>query len=177
MSARMRASSPAGVNLYARYLYALLPRHDYGLANPTSLIYLTPVQVPFRLTIDRLCTVIGTVAAGNVRFAIYVDNGDLPDGGALLAETASTPAIVRKFEVALPALLQLNPGLYWFASQNDNAANEAHGHERDMGRAGTLNVRIVVQAYGAFPNPCPVTAASPDVRDNPWMFARVASVP
>lgn len=176
MSSRTRASSPGGTHAhYARYLDEVFAYSTNGVPLPADRMQLVPVQVEHTATLDRLC-LLTQVVFGNVRMAIYQDNGDAPDGGALIVETASI-ALVADTKNELPiALTQLQPGLYWFALNSDNSANAALNHETREARGGTLIPRNAAQAYGAFPNPCPVTASG-NPEERPWMFARVASSP
>jgi len=135
----------------------------------TGNLRLTPVQFFAPCTITRLGLY---VAAGtpNVRLGIYADNGDTPDGGALLAECGpAAPAAVGKFEIALGTPLSIAPGLYWFAYLHDGNITVHIPTERQSD-LGTLVSRGVVQAFGAFPNPCPVT---PTWTDSGLMYALV----
>jgi len=114
------------------------------------------------------------VGAGNVRMGIYADNGNTPDGGALLSETAAgAPVAMGKFEIALPANLQLQRGLYWLVINNNNAALELCQAVAPQQSGGTLFGRRAATAFGAMPNPCPASAANVAA----VMYCMVVSVP
>lgn len=164
---------------YARYILDLFsPARDTTLYPAAGTIGLTPIQIPFTLTIDRLMLV-WTVAAGNCRMGLYNDNGDLPDGGALVVETGIVPIVAGKTEGAI-ASTQLQPGLYWLGLQADIAAvlggatfTRASG---SWGALGTLFGRqyLVGAGFGVFANPCPATAV---LTTPPNGGVRVASIP
>lgn len=147
---------------------------ENALNGVAGAIRFTPLQLYTTMTISKIgCTV--TVFAGNVRFGIYADNGDVPDGGALLSETASVaPAANAKFEIALPANLQLIGGLYWLAVQASNAALALRTNGA-TGPNGTLSDHTVLSAYGAFPDPAPVTTIP--LGGLPTLYVMVASIP
>jgi hypothetical protein len=174
---RTRATTPSGENLYERMIPSCLIGFSTSAAAPSiNTITISPLQVFTRLTISSLGLYIG-IAAGNVRLSLYYDNGDLPDGGTLITETpADTPAGAGKFEINLPAPIQLNTGLYWMACNFDNAAIRVGVNANQVGQNGTLIARQVSPyVFGAFPDPCPVTAATP--ANFPLIYAIVSGVP
>jgi len=175
MSARTRASSPGTQTHYARMIWDLLSQVSASATvRGPDLLYLVPFQISVRMTIDRAACTVWTVAAGNIRMGIYRDNGGLPDGGALLAEGGPQAAVASsKNEVVTPTI-QLEPGLYWLALLNDDALCNFVCTERNTGTGGTLTARSVAAAFGALPNPCPVTA---EEWYAPVGYVRVASVP
>ena len=175
MSSKTRASSPGGVTLYERHIWDLFGFSNWLAMNTThDDMYLSPIIIPYRLTIDRLGCVINA-AAGNIRLGIYADNGDTPAGGALLAESAATLAVVRKNELALTiGTLRLNPGLHWLAINQDNDAMNPDGQViDDMNQGGTLRSKFAVHVFGPLPNPCPAVADSLHI----VKYVRVLSVP
>jgi len=176
MSTKTTAVSPgAGGRQYARFIHTLWMCSNiyFPAINTLSLV---PIQIPFRLTINRLGTVVNT-NAGNLRMGIYTDNGGLPDGGALLTECGpAAVANIGKFEIALPAPYQLQRGLYWIAQVNDDAAYRLLGSDLYQQQNGTINGRSVAHPFGALPNPCPVTAVT-GAAGCPINFCLVSSVP
>lgn len=161
---------------YARYIDEIFRMFAVAAAVSTGIVSLTPIQIPFGMTLDRLGFICVNVAAGNSRLGIYYDNGDLPDGGALIVETASVAVVVNQKNELIIADTSVPPGLYWLASQFDNVACNYYPHLADQCRGGTLQTRRYNQAYGAFTDPCPATILlSGDF--SPWQFTRVASVP
>lgn len=168
---------PAGGAIAAYYRYLQVDPIFYRpvlTAVTVGRVTVAPIELPLRVTLDRLCYVCG-IAAGNVRLGIYADNAGLPDGGALLADTGSLAAVLNNDGKAI-ANIQLGPGLIWVAFQNDGALS-AFVYQPFSPQGGTLTVRTFAQAYGAFPDPCPVTAEIVFVSESPYLFVRVASVP
>lgn len=157
--------------LYHRYIAGVFREELAGVNPGTTLALLTPIQVINRATIDRLGVIVRT-AAGNHRLALYEDNGDLPDGGARVVQTASVAAVVNRQEIAI-ADTELAPGLYWLAHQNDGAGLWIEGPNVMFYTGGTLQGRRLNMAYGAFPDPCPVTIYGEGI----YGFLRVASTP
>lgn len=157
---------------YARYIHAMWQRYAAPGALPIGRAYLIPLQIEFMVTVDRIGMYVGT-ANGNIRLAIYHDNGDTPVGGALVVESGSVAAIVSKNELTV-ADTQLAPALYWICVQNDDATLTACRSISYPANAGTLFTRRFGQAYGAFTNPCPATVNDGIV---PMAFVRVKSVP
>jgi len=173
---------------YLRLLHSVYANPQAGRAAVVGRVYLIPVQVPFRLTVDRLGIVWEAIAIdGNIILGIYADNGDTPVGGAVIAETASTPNSgsagggYTTQEIAITDL-QLEPDLYWFASEH-SVINNYYGIGGSAALAGTLvggNGTLAGYyynrggGYGALTNPCPAVTIFKDVA---YQFARVKSVP
>jgi len=145
-----------GEKNYAFYVSTTLPMFGF-VANPADNVKLCPLAIPWTMTVDRICLPIRN-SAGNIRCAIYRDNGGLPDGGALIVESASVAVAVNKLEVTIADTL-LTPGLYWLAYNNssDLVSVQTIGA---IGVGGVLTTRSYALAFGAFTDPCPVTAAS-----------------
>jgi hypothetical protein len=95
--------------------------------------------------------------AGNIRLGLYRDNGDTPAGGALVVETASVALANFKNEVVIADTV-LEPGLYWFALQNDDATPVFITSDQTESLGGTLQCYVFAQGYGAFTDPCPAVA-------------------
>jgi hypothetical protein len=162
-------------NHYVKYLKCMFTAYAeqvYG----TGAVKLMPVEVEHTVTIDRLIAfgVAGTTP-GNFRLGIYGSVGNVPDGGALLAETASVAVGDQMNEVAMGvASLTLTPGLYFFAEQNDNGSLQLVAPDAHMTINGSVQCRSYAQAYGAFANPCPATGLE---TQPPLMWGRVLSIP
>lgn len=180
----------AGSTVFTRYITSTGFNGVYGSGNsgPISLasVRTIPLYVPFTCTIDCLGYGVGTVASGNIRLGLYglgaLGYPDLPDAGNLLVETASLaqPGTVR-IHLCTVDDTRLTPGIYFVALQTDDAAATAifipvlmqlH-HNVD----GLVSIhRMFDLAYGAFPDPCPVTADADNSRCW-WVCMRVKSIP
>lgn len=136
---------------------------------------LVPLIVPYLMTVDRIGWINTTPSAGNMRACLYMDNGDIPQGGALIVESASvaSPGANRKMEVTI-ADTQLTPALYWIAMQTSAWDDEIANNIDDQSLGGTLQGYGFDIAYAAFPDPCPVVAVEAFVW---WAYVRVKSVP
>lgn len=138
------------------------------------------IQIPRRLTIDRLFWVSGDIGAGgNWRMGIYSDNGVYqPYNQPLLAETAAIAAAAFLRNEGAIADLQLSPGLYWLAWIVSTAVIETwRVGPTDIVAAGvTPYSHYLNWAFGALPNPYP--AASTNTGSTvPYMGVRVKSIP
>lgn len=140
----------------------------------TGNVHLLPIEIGETVTIDALVIPVSN-NVGNVRMCLYRDNGNVPDGGALIVETASVAPVGgnRKSEVAI-ANTQLIPGMYWFGFQCDNGALTLLRMGDLVNTSGTVEGKSYALVYGAFTDPCPATATdtSPAVG-----FLKVASIP
>jgi len=142
---------------YLRYLTPVFPYRYSTLTMTANRCYLMPIQVPIRLTVDRICIPWAGTVAGNIRAGIYKDNGETPEGGDLLVESASVAksGTNRLQEITITDT-QLDAGLYWVAIQGDESTTEV---ERSTGRYyhnGALQEYYYdLGAYGPFTDPCP----------------------
>jgi len=122
-------------------------------------VYLTPVQVPFDLYVDRLWFV-GRNQAGNMHGGIYKDNGDTPAGGEVVLDSGSvsTPTTLGGCYIDLTETF-LERGQYWVALEFDNALVDIlemiyYGPPRSpTGYGGVYYDRP--GGYGALIDPCP----------------------
>ena len=171
----------SGVGGYAhhfRYLWYEFAKTSINLKafmpGPPCRVFLVPINIPVSFTVDRLLYLVN-VQAGNVRLGLYADNGDAPDGGALIVETASLAMGVggNKDEKVVAATM-CAAGEYWLAIQGDNAGGSMWQGRITISCGGTLFTRQydLAGGYGAFTNPCPVTAAYPS--ESPIMGVRGA---
>ncbi len=166
---------------YARIIEPIYGNESVGNSSPAAGdVYLRPFQIPFTMTLSAAMFWCQVSAPGNVIQGIYADNGDTPQGGAVLAETLSTALVaLRVNEVAYVAAARLTPGLYWTALESDNVTNS-------LGRINPLTLLeddavllhysySRVAGYGALTDPCPVVAS---YNAAPYMQQmRVSSVP
>lgn len=162
---------------YARFVNSLPFYMLQEAVKALDFISLAPVQVAETITVDRLCVLPGTVVAGNIRLGLYNDNGLVPDGGALIVETASVAAAAPGRQEVAIANTRLTPGLYWFAEINDNATLRllaAWGGSDTSGASPAPHGKSCAQAYGPFTNPCPATANHSFC---PVGILRIASIP
>jgi len=161
---------------YIRYLKNMFCWHsNLTVTFVEKRVYLTPIEVPVRMSVDRVIVPFTTPVAGNIRAGIYRDNGNTPQDGALIVESASVAkaGTNQKQEIVI-AETQLEPGLYWLATLSDESTTVAYRS------AGNFTVRGSVLAYyydlgvyGLMTNPCPVVT---DVSSLPIAFLRVAVV-
>lgn len=126
-----------------------------------NAVYLWPVVVPHRVTVERIFFVHVAVAAGNWRAGIYADNGDTPVGGALLCESPSTLSngTNRCQELTVPDTV-LDPGLYWIALAASTTTDTYFYILPQLTIGCTLTGHAyALGAWGPLTNPCPATAA------------------
>lgn len=141
-----------------------------GQAPGANSIRLYPFYVYDAVTIDQLGVYCGTLSAGgNVQIAIYAaDATTLNPTGTALVSTASIDASGTG-SLSAAASLALAPGIYWAATNCDNATNSfgANGStstwmSRAIGSAtqssclsgggGTLSGYTFAQTFGTWPN-------------------------
>lgn len=128
----------------------------------TNVTYYAQINIPHTLTLDGLYYRVGNAAgAGNVKLALYRDNGGVPDGGALVAQTlgAAQPAAGNVHIIATTIVVQAALGLCWVAICNDTAgARYRIWSGSDAAGIGWAR-RSLAEAYATFPtDPCPATA-------------------
>lgn len=174
MSARTRASSSGGVQLYERMIWDILSATDISPGVVVDTFGLVPVIIPETMTINTLGCVVDTlgVAPGNLRMGIYRDNGDAPTGGALVVEGGPQALVASKNEVPIVAT-QLTQGLYWIATLTDDALTVFTRTQNPILQGGTLQSWEAALAFAALPALCPVTA----IDRVPIGYVMVASVP
>jgi len=144
----------------------------------TARVYLVPIEVEARCTVDAIMIYLwqGTVA-GNLRVGIYKDGTtpDLPDGGALVVESASVAkAGTWRKQLVTIADTVLEPGLYWLAFQSDEATSIVSSERAIFGVDPQHRYYDRGGGYGAFTNPCPATTSGNIMC--PLMFLRVKSI-
>lgn len=156
---------------------------DLGGGNALNItegrVYISPLIIKFTCTISHVGWV-NRVVSGNVIVGLYADNGDTPVGGAVIDESVSGAIVAgvnEKKEVALPNTPQLTPGLYWIASEFDDALDEIARHNLHQSLGGTLNLHRYNRGggYGALTDPCPATTIESE--QLPTMYVVVSSVP
>ena len=164
--------------VYMKYLKSLFDmRADATLTHVANRVYLTPIEVPVRLTVDRICVSKLGVAAGNYRAGIYKDNGNTPTGGALVVESDSIAKGGAWASIELTiAATQLEPGLYWIAILSDEATTQVLATYNSEGVGLSVENRYYdIGAYGALTNPCPATLLAPN-GNCPNSMLRVSSI-
>jgi len=163
--------------VYMRYLRTIFHiRCDDAYTMVTARVKLIPFEVPVRLTVDRIIICYRTPAAGNIRAGIYKDNGNTPQGGALLVESASVAkaGAWQKQEIVISDT-ELEPGLWWAAIQSDENTTVIEGEAAEYFKGGSLQCMYYdLGAYGPFTNPCPAVAVAPSRQ--PVVLLRVKSV-
>lgn len=142
---------------YKRYLRPVFCYNaNQTLTMGAGRVYLIPVEVERKMTIDRICVPLSFPAAGNIRVGVYADNGDTPVGAALIVESASVAKTQNRQEVVI-ADTTLEAGLYWFGVQSDEGTTVLISESDSFAIGGTLQGHFYdrVGGYGAFTTPCP----------------------
>lgn len=141
-----------------------------GQAPGANSIRLYPFYIYDSVTIDRLGACVTTLfAGGNVQIAIYAADATTltPTGNALVSTGSISAAATGSVEATVSYALA--PGLYWAATNCDNATNtfDANGSTstwmaRAIGSAtqascwttggGTLSGYTFAQTYGTWPD-------------------------
>lgn len=169
-------SVPGALVPFPKYVSGkwLLASMDQAIATGQSpgagSIRLYPFYVHSLLTIDRLGVCVTTLfAGGNIQAAIYASDPNTlkPTGDALVSTASMSGAATGSVESTVAVTLQ--PGLYWAATNCDNATNvmDANGSTstwmaRAIGSAtqascwttggGTLSGITFAQAFGTWPD-------------------------
>ena len=131
---------------------------------PPAAVYLVPVPIFGPCTLKKIGFVLWDLGTGgNVILGAYADNGDKPDGGAVLAETPNTVLSLpnlRVHEIAVTDVV-LDSGVIWVAFEPSSNSPSVMVWDQET-QGGTLGSRYYDRAggYGALTNPCPVTAAA-----------------
>lgn len=137
-----------------------------GAANRMEFVPFIPAQT---ISINELAIEVTTgVAGSSMHVGIYADNGNTPDGGALLVGTAAALSGVSNAVVnQAVASTALNAGtLYWLAinySSTTTLRSIAAGGILALGTpasgTGVFTNRRVTRAFGALPATAPVGTA------------------
>lgn len=140
--------------LYARYLWT--PPLGFPRANQAftvGRVYLTPIDVRWPITIDRIIYQVGTTSLGNVRVGLYREGttADSPAGAALVVESASVAqSAINCIQMVTVASTVLTRGQYFVAIQAD-AIGSMYA-DTDAGSSLAFYYPLV---YAAFTDPCP----------------------
>lgn len=149
---------------------------NFSLTVVTARVYLTPIQVPVRMTVEAIAAAMVGTSAGNRIAGIYKDNGNTPVGGALVVESASDAKVgtYQRDEISI-ADTQVEPGIYWLAYESDEATSILMSDAAGFTVGGTLQNCYYDRGggYGALTNPCP---AITNTSLCPVLFLRVDSV-
>ena len=70
---------------------------------------MVPIEFPQRLTIDKVFLVLGT-ASGTLRFVMYKDSSDTPQGQTKVFDTGNIGAAAR---TSATVSASVDPGQYW----------------------------------------------------------------
>lgn len=146
---------------YARYLFThpgFMVRQTTGeamIAITVDQISYAPIEIPYRVTVDRIGIINGNPGPGNRRLAIYTSTGEQPDD--LIVESASEASNgANQKQQNTIADTTLNPG-YNFLAFNNDTNNVWIGGFGIAAFGSPANVNhgpswfIENQAYGAFP--------------------------
>lgn len=165
-----------GVTVAKRYIWAT-PSGGLGTQPLTMTVvgrvYLTPIDVPWNMTVDRIIVNFENPVAGNVRVAIYEEGAaDTPVGGALLVESGSTViAGANGWQAITIANTALNAGQHYVAIQSDATTCQVVAFQDNL---QFFQKYYDLGAYGLFTDPCPAIV----VYSRPAnMGLRVASIP
>lgn len=118
-----------------------------GSAGGTNNIRMFPAYIKERITINALGVRISTLfSTGNVQAAIYANNPATGrPTGAVLASTASM-STTSAASVNAAVSVQLEPGLYWFATCMDNATSALLAVSNMMGSGAAATIGSATQA-------------------------------
>ena len=146
---------------YTRWFYGISLAFDRasGALGAIGRANIAPIEVRWTVRIDGIVYTVGGTQAGNIRVALYEDGpaGDIPDGGALVVESASVAqAATAGIQTVPVAVTTLQPGLYWFALMGSDATGTFIGFRDSAFALGRFFANSV--GYGVFDDPCPVTA-------------------
>lgn len=167
-----------------------------GTAMAVNTVRMVPFIVRETCTISQLGVRITTLGAGSIDLAIYASNPatGLPTGLPLQTAPPIPTNATGPFSASLVAPVQLQPGLYWLASntnnatavyQNQGAASPFLAHLlgaptlAGISASATSSISHLsyAQTYGTWPD---VTAATPTLASTTTyasIFALVSSVP
>jgi len=140
-------------------------------------VWLTPIVIPFTVTLDALVHHTEDPAAGNTYKGIYADNGLTPAGAALIVQAGPQAVGVtyRRVVDAIPDT-RLTPGLYWMAGIISDPT-DVHAMRNMVGGIAPNLLRMYYYdrgAFGALIDPCPAVAEA----DGGFILsARVKSIP
>jgi len=172
---------------FARILWENQLKSDDRTGVPpeaANTLYLTPIAIPFKLTIDMIgcvCDSLGASPHGNFRAGIYTDGStpDTPQGGTLQVKSAATAITGIGKLAATVSDTQLNPGLYWIAIVFDGDANDnSYGFLYPWYVTSGIdpNPWIIGSGVGFdIPDPCPTGGYTSD--EVASGFVRVKSIP
>jgi len=145
-------------------------------------VWLTPLWVPRKLTVDAFISRITTFSAGmRFRQCMYADNGGTPQGGALLFDSGDIlSAANTTFRTAF-ASIQLPRGIVWVGLATEDAVMTfvrgvtnlimlPAGSSQPMMEGARFNMG----AWGAPTNPCPAVASDPAAR--PAVLLHIVSI-
>lgn len=132
-------------------------------------IRLMPIVIKQKITIGALATRVATVSAsGNVQFAIYASDSisKLPFGTPVYKSASVSTTSLGVVSITGVATT-LNPGIYWFCTNSDNAQATYPGHDATtfffstfFGSTSTTNLLSedanivglgIAQTYGTWP--------------------------
>jgi len=148
---------------YTRWFYGICMGFDRASAavGAAGRVFIAAVEVRWPVRTDEFLYMVGAAQAGNVRVALYEDGpaGDIPDGGALIVESASVAqAATANVQIVPVAVTTLPPGLYWFGIMGDDVAATYTGFRDSSSLLGRWFNNSI--GYGAYDDPCPVTAGA-----------------
>lgn len=135
-------------------------------------IRLVPFVVEERVTLTGLEGRVSTIGSGNIQVAIYAADPTtkLPTGNALASSSSVSTNTLGVCHLPFSSSLQLEPGLYWMASNADNTTAQMPqwntGHNNNLSRligvadssfysAGSTTGQIgysIAQTFGTWPD-------------------------
>jgi hypothetical protein len=146
-------------------------------ATVTNRCNIGKIVLPFKCTVKGVIIRWGGTVAGNVKVGIYADNGDTPQGGALLASSDSVAksGTDRIQIVPFTTPIQLEAGTYWIAYISDEATSIAY---YGIGSYVSGDTDFRRAYYGAtsfnLADPCPTVTFDQNPR---WIGLAIQSVP
>lgn len=165
-----------------------------AVAPGTGSIRLYPFYVRQTITLNSLGVRCSTLsAAGNVQAAIYANNAStiLPTGNPLASTASMSTSATGSLNSAVS--VQLTPGMYWYATNCDNAVaifsspNVGNAYlasligsatqSNDLTTSQSFNGLSVAQTFGTWPDLTSGSFADITASSTPIVQFKIASVP
>jgi len=136
-------------------------------------VFLAPVWVPVRCTVDELVAYCNAASAGkNFRLGLYgrgTPNWETPLGAPLLAESGNIAAAVGGLVYAIVPPVIVPAGLVWLALATEDAVMQysASGNADIFENSADPMMggcHYLLGAWGALTNPCPAVTRNGNAR-------------
>lgn len=112
--------------LYNRYIATIggFQLHGEAITALAGRVLYCPIEIPYKLTIDRLGCCHGTVAADKFYLAIYESEDEAPTNRLAVSPDTTCNGTERKQQVTIsPSKITLTPNVYYVALEADNTTD------------------------------------------------------